>query len=984
MASNLSKKDIRKKICESSKSLESLKGSININDYLGVNIPEDKTIMYGVNVQLKGDADIMPFIFCTKKGFDPMEVVKAVSQDNFKVPNFLREFEIKDILFSCDICLSESLSIANMSVMECKNMDGEDKEVAIKKLNLGKIVEWLNNTYSFLIQNLIALDIKDKTKCYVWISGEDYDPESGGASTMSNILAISDEENSIKSIREKRTDIVDFLFLLKSKYLIEIAKKNKWEALKSAVSAIMSRNMSHNLGSHYLYYTKTYLESLANKSGDNGPDIRGTAKVLGYTQSRMDYLATIISNDKYPSGSVNFKSQIYDELTIDDFSKRHFTSDQDKPRRTTNFLLSHLILSENFSRPNIFDNDGIREGQHMPLILQTILRDNDESQIFTGTSITDEEAKIIAQNKGIDINIIPTLEREENVKDKLSKLNLALPGGTMSCHAFFNVLENFIRNSAKYLQDDFKNNCLLITIAIQRNRNDKSKLDFIIYDNKQNANKLMPAVKRKSKTLLQNINEQLSNLQILEEDNSIEKSSKGLKEMLFSSVWMRTYTYPGETFTDIINKINIKKKGKRKLQLINKYGFSVVPVSYNGEIVAENAQNANLGIMFTLPEFQQIANLNISDSCSENSKIEKSLGVYADIVEFNEEPKKNSIGLSYLDFFTRTYIKSSFNEVAYNEFIETANVKSEKDDISLVAYKFKSILDKRFQHEIKELRASATETQEKFDIDSFQLAFGGDIFEGEDILSPDRQIYFKRHLNSQEDDLTIFFKNAYADTVSGGNFTITLNSLIAQGLDDEGHYLTWSDKLFGLKVKESALTRITLIDERLYNNMADRDVARMHRKETELSLKNIRILNYSPNLIKRAKKLSDIFEGNTFKDKENRTHFLSIHLGLIEKIVKNERIIKKFLGHKLSLEQRVKKFMELLAKEFSDNGTKVYISVHSGRGNFSKELEGPLATYPFINLSSIENAYSNSKYLLSQLFYNTIYIGKGRINNKKK
>ena len=71
--------------------------------------------------------------------------------------------------------------------------------------------------------------------------------------------------------------------------------------------------------------------------------------------------------------------------------------------------------------------------------------------------------------------------------------------------------------------------------------------------------------------------------------------------------------------------------------------------------------------------------------------------------------------------------------------------------------------------------------------------------------------------------------------------------------------------------------------------------------------------------------------------------------------------------------------MKDLERIFGD-GKKVFISVHSGRGNFSKELEGPLATYPFLSLSAIENAFNNSKYLLAQLFYNTIYIGKGIIN----
>ena len=73
--------------------------------------------------------------------------------------------------------------------------------------------------------------------------------------------------------------------------------------------------------------------------------------------------------------------------------------------------------------------------------------------------------------------------------------------------------------------------------------------------------------------------------------------------------------------------------------------------------------------------------------------------------------------------------------------------------------------------------------------------------------------------------------------------------------------------------------------------------------------------------------------------------------------------------------------MNLLKKHFGYNEQEVFISIHSGRGNYSAELNGPLAIYPFISMSAIESAYNNSKYLLSQLFYSTIYLGKGIFNH---
>lgn len=998
----LKKKDFRKKICDSSETIESLNDSININDYLGVDIPDEKTIMYGVNVQVKGDAKILPFIFCTKEDFKPMDVVKAVSRDNFKVPNFLRDFEIKEILFSCDICLSDSLSIANMSVKGCKNIDGEEMEEAIKKLNLGKIVEWLNNTYSFLIQNLIALKIKDKTKCYVWISGEDYDPESGGANTMSNILAISDDEAVIRRIREKRTDIVDFLFLLKSIYLIEIAKKNKWEALKSAVSAIMSRNMSHNLGSHYLYYTKKHLERLANElSIEQSPDIRGAAMVLGYTQERMDYLATIISNDKYPYGSVNFKSQIFDALTVDDFSKRHFSKKDDKIKRTLNYLLSNLIRSEGFSRPGIIDEKS--NGLDLLKLQIKYSEDGAHYKCFTGTNF-----ELDPWEDPEEFKDIPTVESESELKKVLSGIYIALPGGNMSCHAFFNVVENFIRNSAKYLREDFhkiageSEQVLTTNIALKFKDEKHDYIDIIIYDDKENGTfyKLIERTKNFDKkiknankeneiglfingelnienireigdSIIENINKssikekkellrearvisqawkkdclfeqmckRLSSIKILDDNNALNKESKGLKEMIFSSAWMRSYKFKQrQTFTDIIFKIQQENDPNEKLKLIQEYCFSPVLVLDNddtisilqadSDIKSVYTKPASFGISITLPIFKKTKELEIVED--EATMIQQCLKTYSDIIipHFNGNIE---CPINLKEVFPRLY---------------SNNNKEGKSDSQI----FREILQKRFPN-----------------FDDYWLSFGGNQ-EASGIHDDAHHIKFDHHMNLHV-DLETQRKYAYSDSVSGGNFTKTMNELFDNGLNEDGTYNSPEAEYLALRIKESALTRITIIDERLSDTM------QQNRTQLELSLKNIRLLNYQDT--DSITSFIELFKGNSFNDGKDNTHFLSIHLGLVEKIIQSSGF-SNYVGD-ISTDDKAIRFMSLLRENFGGND--VFISVHSGRGNFSAELEGPLANCPFITMSSLENAFNNSKYLLAQLLYNTAYIGKGKINEK--
>ena len=153
------------------------------------------------------------------------------------------------------------------------------------------------------------------------------------------------ESNESQTFQTNLDDVIDGMVYKISKAIrfisanymfnlgLTLQEDARKESIRTAVSAIMTRNMSHNLGSHYLYYAKKHLERLADDiSNKNSPDVRGAARVLAYTQARMDYLATIVSNDKYPYGSVNFKSQIFDELTIDSFSKRHFPHEKNNNR----------------------------------------------------------------------------------------------------------------------------------------------------------------------------------------------------------------------------------------------------------------------------------------------------------------------------------------------------------------------------------------------------------------------------------------------------------------------------------------------------------------------------------------------------------------------------------------------------------------------------------------------------------------------------
>lgn len=867
-------------------------------------------------------------------------------------------------------------------------------------------------------------------------------------------------------------------YLLSEELTRRVFDKVDRESVKSAIASIMSRNMSHNLGSHYLYYTKTHLEKLASTvSNQFSPDIRGAAKVLGYMQARMDYLATIISNDKYPYGCVNFKSQIYDELTVDDFSKRHFESSK-YFNRTTNFLLSNLVLSEDFTRKSVIDDSQSVNVDLLSLRIKYKKEKSSTYRLFTGTNLDSSQVgdNRSMTSEGLDLLLgggispsvhssVPTMSSEVAVKNDLSLLNIALPGGTMSCHAFYNVVENFIRNSAKYCRNDFHTKVengktlkdLTITIAIsphiiEHEEYDDRYIDFVVFDNKTNATRSteydclykqtkglfdlsqqlgvvttgfvetqsLSEIKQQvmelknsitsflnsnennlsvrnllseidtvwdhwsQPCLLEQMEKRLGDLKILDEHNAIDKESKGLKEMVFSSAWMRAYTYSGDkSFAETIVDIHNAPIGEIKLKLIREHCFEFVGVSDEDNSIKifgrDEADKGfmrplSLGIRFTLPAFRYKEVIN--DTADIEDIIKASLKVYADIVEI---PKPNPT------------ISRIYTRVA--EGIQLSDREAYAD-----------VLKRRF----------GTDNDGVPIFEKYFLQFGTK--SETDVAKKNRIIYFAQHLNAKPDELLAAKQYAYADSVSGGDYTKTMEELFLMGLDDTEH--KERNEYYRMQIKESALTRITLIDERLQKSMESHKNAAL-----ELSLKNVRVLNYCDPVAITS--IMDLFDGNNFFDinneylgRPNYSHFMSIHLGLIEKIIKSKAycdmmvsvfdgkrpIIGSVNGSILSIkgkdnstrtyilnehgsircgdlhyEDRARLLMELLRIEMGGEG--VYITVHSGRGNFSKELEGPLDIFPFISLSSLESAFNNSKMLLSQVFYNTRFVGKGIYNS---
>lgn len=772
---------------------------------------------------------------------------------------------------------------------------------------------------------------------------------------------------------------------------LDLYTQSRKEAIKSAISAIMARNMSHNLGSHFISNTKHYFSNLAENDTDEQrqKDYRGIRHTLQYIQERMDFIATIVSTDRFPYGPVNVKSQIFDELTPDEFGDRH-------GKATTNFLLDYIVFSEDISKQTNLSSNNIK------LSLKLI---SDSGRVFGGQENENQEAK-----------------------EEFAKLNLAVPGGILGRHAIFTIIENVIRNSAKHDKESIPEDGLTVSIKIGEDH-------LVIFDNKKNANKEI-----KKLALKEELNERYAQIKILS-DGAIDKSNKGLKEILISALWLNNHSLAdwfGE-YESIPNKDKIEKLSDV---------LRVVAVDDNGDMTDDGE---NLGYYIALDKYKEV--YYIKDDMVVDDKINYSSinRIKADIIVANKDyevlidgnaRQNEDAGIDSNGVLRLSNL--------YPRFYENRG----GGELPQIGEMMKAIIVRNTGITIKELNDINVHIEPKdYTLLSYASNINHCIWHatGEATGIRKNDILFKNHLSTLNTEgidrvLAAYSDAAYIDSISGGDFTGTITQSFF--LQDEFNCLKVIEsaltefviiderifKNYGHGVKKTSAgsepeTNELLLDaDKIFNeveellalgkscdNIGDdigvrydielhvatlmkndkvlirEDIEKkVAQKNSESAPKTERTESNSDNFIalhkmieRRKLHIYDIDKNGNVTNLEGENvasvidrngmktlcspTFLSIHLSIIEKITKENNNMK------------ASEVMNNLKTIFG--GTK-FVTIHSGRGNLSAELEKELKDYAFLSLSAIQAAMDDSKYFLSQLLYNNCYIGKGRLNHK--
>ena len=173
---------------------------------------------------------------------------------------------------------------------------------------------------------------------------------------------------------------------------------SRYQAIRSAIGSIMSRNGSHNIGSHVL-------AALSHNVGTM-PDDR---VLYQYIQHRMDYIATATTDRPTWSQPTMFVGTMI----------KHFL--------TQRHLLNYISRSE-----------GLKAWEFQ----------SDRAKSERGGRIKLHVRKV--DGKG---NLIHDFIKYDSLTDPIDlshDVTLAIPGGVVGQHAFFTIIENVIRNAAKH------------------------------------------------------------------------------------------------------------------------------------------------------------------------------------------------------------------------------------------------------------------------------------------------------------------------------------------------------------------------------------------------------------------------------------------------------------------------------------------------------------------------------------------------------
>ncbi len=276
---------------------------------------------------------------------------------------------------------------------------------------------------------------------------------------------------------------------------IVIPKRN--EMTKSAISAIMSRNMSHNIGSHVLARLSTKADFSANAENEIKRTLLQIACLNSYLRTRMDFLADVSTSIPFITTPKYFYSDVL----------RYFrpfesdTPDDEKEHRWPQLLIDRI-------------SGGVKIG-------------SDNNTLLDSSKIS---LKVKVQFDNIELQDV----KPNSTLDPI----ISFPNDVLGAHALYTILENIIRNCAKHSKIQKELSLLLKIKTTNKWRNRFYLLEVSDNLGEYNLSRKDKDQKGKNKLLIKL--ESYVNTSILDsQTGKLRKGGWGILEMKIAAAYLR-------------------------------------------------------------------------------------------------------------------------------------------------------------------------------------------------------------------------------------------------------------------------------------------------------------------------------------------------------------------------------------------------------------------------------------------------------------
>jgi len=873
---------------------------------------------------------------------------------NKQIAKFINQYE--------DIQVDLNELINCISTINEKSNNQISKEIKVDKVD---IMATLFNVYRILVYSNGG---RYKLKYFFNTSGA----VSSSASSQERIqrdggaLIILDEEKQGQTILENIKEdnylsIIAGIIFPKSaaaqrvflKYMADI------HSLKYAVTSIIGRNMSHNIGSHVVNYLIQNLNEVLKclyRTGLNNTEINNIKNQIINSELDLKKNNPInISLEKLKNKGIINKKLLGIHKFFQDL--KYFLS----------YLKNRMEFIANYSTLDVAWTDDYK--------LSDIIKFWNDNKILKDYIAKSEK---LSEKK---IAVLPD--------DTLNNKIVSIPDGEIGLHSVYMIIENFIRNSAKHglkkdngtdelklefsindcsiedynselykielwdnlenFEDAFKNIIskkeLIKFLEIEKEKNYK-EIDFL---NKNNSKESFFAEFND----LSNYNDVEIKKDFIDEQGRLLKSNWGIKEIFIGAAYLRmldTSKIIDDNDPPILS-IGYKKDNEKKHL---KYTFYML-------------KPKNLLIVYKKDTISKDFGKLLKNDNNEKLK-EKGIDFY-EIVELkdkieNGEKLRHKFMLLYSDILNKelkgNYTNSEQEEVSYLSRLPYRIIENEEKD-SIIKI-LNSIEKKKYYEVLSILFYSIFIKKEKYKKTRFIISLKKEhkidqkiIKNLENVFIVEKQknnneCYFEFNKNNNYENIIKFQEHAEWKNINDNNkfyFNLTGNNSLKHKffsyLADINYY-----KIFLYNIYEAFLYSILIIDERIFEKYKD-DRGNKNRFRNQ----NIDIFDYDEegreiisinNISKEeSKKDKDIFQ-DAFNNKEYQ--FIIIHQGIIDKLIKIEQGDTK--------ERKIDKVIENL-KSYGEK-----IIVCSGRGK--PEYLNPEVR--FLSLGNLINWLDDNKYTL--------------------